>query len=43
MAKSYYPEKWNKAQVENLYKLKRITKEEYDEIIKQDDKENEAK
>lgn len=33
MAKKYYPEKWNRAQIDHLYELGRLTREEYEDII----------
>lgn len=39
MAKKYYPEKWNKAQIDHLYELGRLTKEEYEDIIGGDEEE----
>lgn len=33
MAKRYYPDKWNKAMVDNLYSKGQLTQEEYDDII----------
>ena len=33
MAKKYYPEKWNRAQIDHLLEIGRLTQEEYDDII----------
>ncbi len=33
MAKKYYPEKWKRAMIDNLYEKGRLTEEEYDDII----------
>lgn len=33
MAKKYYPNMWNREMVDNLYKLGRLTEEEYKDII----------
>ena len=33
MAKKYYPEKWKRAQIDHLYELGRLTREEYEDII----------
>ena len=33
MAKKYYPTLWGKKRIDNLYKAKRITEEEYKFII----------
>ena len=33
MAKKYYPDKWNRAMVDNLYSIGRLTLEEYNDII----------
>lgn len=33
LAKRYYPKKWNKAMVDNLLALNKLTQEEYDDII----------
>lgn len=33
MAKKYYPDKWNKAMIDNLLALGRLTQEEYDAVI----------
>lgn len=33
MAKKYYPDKWNRAMLEHLLELGRLTQEEFDEIV----------
>ena len=33
MAKNYYPHKWNKAMIDNLLALNKLTYEEYNDII----------
>lgn len=33
MAKKYYPDKWNRAQIDHLYELGRLTEEEYKDIV----------
>lgn len=33
MAKKYYPSKWNRAMLEHLLELGRLTQEEFDDII----------
>lgn len=33
MAKKYYPDKWNKAQIDHLFEIGKLTQEEYDDII----------
>ncbi len=33
MAKKYYPEKWNRAQIDHLHEIGRLTEEEYNDII----------
>lgn len=34
MAKKYYPLLWSKSRIEALYNAGKLTKEEYEEIIK---------
>lgn len=36
MAKKYYPDKWNKAMIDNLLAIGRLTQEEYDAVIGED-------
>ena len=36
MAKKYYPDKWNKAMIDKLYKDGKLTKAEYENIIGED-------
>jgi hypothetical protein len=33
MAKKYYPEKWKRAMIDNLYEKGRLTEEEYNDTI----------
>ena len=37
MAKKYYPTKWNKAMIDHLLEIGRLTQEEHDEIIGEDE------
>lgn len=40
-AKEFYPEYWKKSYIDALLKKGKLTKEEYDEIIKKEDEINE--
>ncbi len=33
MAKRYYPDKWNKAMIDNLYSQGKLTETEYNDIV----------
>lgn len=33
MAKANYPERWNRAMIDHLLEIGRLTQEEYDDII----------
>lgn len=37
--KEYYPRLWNKSRIDALYKANKISKEEYDNIINNEEKE----
>ena len=36
MAKKYYPDKWNRAMIDNLFEMGKLTQAEYDDIIGDD-------
>ena len=36
LAKKYYPDKWNRAMIDHLYEIGRLTEEEYNNIIGED-------
>ena len=33
MAKKYYPDKWNRAQIDHLYEIDKLTEEEYNQYL----------
>ena len=40
MAKKNYPDTWNRAMIDNLHNLKRLTDEEYKDIVGDEEKED---